>query len=311
MKDQSSFLCKARLPKRKVVSALLTLIVLAISTSRSSAQEIDLGIPSPAPVGVPEGLPVQPPTALETPATEEDSISSGIAGLLPTNILQLAKSLNYWIIPFGLATFIALWFTTERIVVLRRGRVIPRPFVRKLLQLLEDGEIDREEAIQVCEENNSPVAHVFAHGVRKWGKPSVEVEQAIIDGGERQISVLRKHLRVINGVATVTPLIGLLGTVWGMLEAFNKIAEAGAKGNTDQLASGIALALVTTAAGLVIAIPSLIAYMYLSGRVDSLVMEMDDLAQKVIQNISAEGLSERTTRPRKIPKENPSSKKAV
>lgn len=241
---------------------------------------------------------VQPaPTPTSEATAPFDSSLSG----LPQKMLQIVQALNYWIIPFGLATLIAIWFTTERLVVLRRGRVIPKPFVQRFIHLIQTGEIQREEALQVCEENGSPVAHVFAHGVRKWGKASVEVEQAIIDGGERQVSELRKHLRVINGVATITPLIGLLGTVWGMLESFNQIAESGAMGKTDQLAAGIALALVTTAAGLVIAIPSLIAYMYLAGRVDALVIAMDELAQKVVHAISAEGLEERATRPRVTP----------
>lgn len=246
-------------------------------------------------------------------AGDDAAGESTAARLLPTNLLEMVRSLKYWVIPFGIATLIAVWFTTERIVVLRSGRVLPKPFVKRFLKLLDEGELDRDEALQICEENGSPVANVFAHGVRKWGKPSVEVEQAIIDGGERQVSSLRKHLRVINGVATVTPLIGLLGTVWGMLEAFNQIADSGAMGDTKQLASGIALALVTTATGLMIAIPSLIAYMYLSGRVDALVMRMDGLAQRVVHSIAAEALSERMSRPRKLPQEGnePPKKKAV
>lgn len=267
--------------------------------------------PAPTPAVASDTTPPAPaPAGDASPAeTEQNSIIQS----LPAGVIEIIRSLNYWIIPFGLATLIALWFTTERVVVLRRGRVIPKPFVQRFLKLLEEGELDRDEALQVCEENGSPVANVFAHGVRKWAKPSVEVEQAIIDGGERQISALRRHLRVINGVATVTPLIGLLGTVWGMLEAFHQIADSGAMGGTKELASGIALALVTTAAGLVIAIPSLIAYMYLSGRVDGLVMEMDELAQKVVQNVSAEGLAERDIRPRKMPQDGGDSpkKKAV
>lgn len=217
---------------------------------------------------------------------------------LPTGIIELVRALRWWIVPFALATLVAVWFTTERLVVLRRGRVIPKPFVQRFLKLLEEGELDRDEALEICLKNDSPIAHVFAHGIRKWDKPSVEVEQAIIDGGERQVSALRSHLRVINGVATITPMIGLLGTVWGMLESFHNIAAAGAMGKTTQLASGIALALVTTAAGLVIAIPSLISYMYLSGRVDRLVMEMDQLAQSVVSNVSAEALAEKRQRPR-------------
>ncbi|WP_437203040.1 MotA/TolQ/ExbB proton channel family protein [Planctomicrobium sp. SH664] len=268
---------------------------------------------------VPQALPAQAPGPGNSPATSPSSPNateapgqpSATAGekpatpgrSIPTNIIQMAQALGIWIFPFAIATLVAVWCTTERLVVLRRGRVIPRPFVQRFLRLLEDGQLNREEALQICEENGSPVASIFAHGVRKWGKPSVEVEQAIIDGGERQISLLRKHLRLINGVATLAPLLGLLGTVWGMLESFDRIASAGAMGRTEDLASGIALALVTTATGLGIAIPSLAVYMYLAGRIDTLVTEMDELGQKVVNAISGEALSERTTRPRKLAKD--------
>ena len=232
-------------------------------------------------------------TSPQSIGTESPETSSRAAPteVLPTNLVGIARALGVWLLPFVIATLIALWFSTERLVVLRRGRVIPKPFVERFLKHLADRTMGREEALQVCDENGSPVAMVFAHGVRKWGKPSVEVEQAIIDGGERQVAALRTHLRVINGVATITPLLGLLGTVWGMVEAFNDIANVGVTGNTTVLAEGIALALLTTAAGLVIAIPCLIIYMYLSGRVDTLVMDMDDLAQSVVQSISAEALA--------------------
>ena len=134
---------------------------------------------------------------------------------------------------------------------------------------------------------------MFVHGIRKWGKPSVEVEQAIIDGGERQVALLRKHLRVLNGVATVAPLIGLLGTVIGMIQAFNDIAGASAMGRPEELAVGIGLALLTTAVGLSIAIPALTLYMFLASRVDTLVMEMDDVSQNVVQLISGEAIAAR------------------
>jgi biopolymer transport protein ExbB len=136
------------------------------------------------------------------------------------------------------------------------------------------------------------MAAVLAHGVRKWGKPSVEVEQAIIDGGERQVGQLRSYLRVLNGAATVGPLLGLLGTVWGMVDSFNTIAMKAAMGKAEDLAAGIGLALLTTVVGLLIAIPSLVMYMYLAGRVDSLVMEMDAIAQELVDFISAEGIME-------------------
>ena len=196
---------------------------------------------------------------------------------MPTDPVGIMKQLGWmgwaFLAPFAVATLIALWFSVERLVVLKRSRVIPKPFVERFLEHLHQGKLDRDSALKLCQQSDSPVAAVFAHGIRKWGKSSVEVEQAIIDGGERQVSELRAHLRVLNGVATVTPLLGLLGTVLGMIQAFNDIATAGSMGKTEQLAVGISLALLTTAGGLLIAIPTLIMYMFLSGRVDTLVME--------------------------------------
>ncbi len=224
---------------------------------------------------------------------------------MPTNLVEMLQSLGWWSIPFIALSLVMLWSAVERFVMLRRGRVIPRPFVQRFLNLIETGELERDEALHVCEENGSPIAELFAHGVRKWGKSAVEVEQAIIDGGERQVAALRANLRVLNATYTVGPLFGLLGTVWGMLMSFEKIANAGAMGNSQQLAAGIALALVTTAAGLAIAIPAILLYMYYAGRVDALVMEMDALSQRLVAAISAEGLADRASRPKRPPREAP------
>lgn len=230
-------------------------------------------------------------------AAQSDAPPAKVNGpAIPRNPQEILQALGWaFVVPFLAASFVSMWFGLERLVVLRRGRVIPRAFVDRFIKHLEAGAIEPQRALELCEQNGSAMANVFAHGVRKWGRPSVEVEQAVIDGGERQVALLRKHLRVLNGVATVTPLMGLLGTVIGMINAFNDIASAGAMGKATQLASGIALALLTTAAGLVIAIPSLILYMYLAGKVDSVVMEMDRYAQQVIDLISADGVATRTT----------------
>jgi biopolymer transport protein ExbB len=212
---------------------------------------------------------------------------------IPTRPLEIVEALGVpFIIAFGICSVIAVWFSIERLVVLRRGRVIPRPFVERFLQNLEQGNLDPEEAQRLCDENGSPIAQIFAHGVRKWGKSSVEVEQAIIDGGERQVSQLRAHLRVLNAMATITPLIGLLGTVIGMIQCFNDIAASQGMGKADQLAGGIGIALLATAAGLAVAIPSLSMYQFLAGRVDSLTVDLDLLSQNVVHLISAEALSD-------------------
>ncbi len=197
-------------------------------------------------------------------------------------------------IPIAGCSFIALVFVFERAIALRRGRVIPKPFVKRFLHKLAEGQLDREQALLLCEESGSPVADVFAHGVRKWGRPAVEVEQAILDGGERAVNSLRRYVRVFNGVSTISPLLGLCGTVFGMIRAFNEIATSDAMGRPELLAAGISEALITTAAGLVVAIPSLVAYLFFISRVDRLVIEIDSLGQELVGMISAEAIHEQS-----------------
>jgi biopolymer transport protein ExbB len=134
---------------------------------------------------------------------------------------------------------------------------------------------------------------MFASGVRKWGRPSVEVEQAILDSGERICGELRKYVRMMNGISTVTPLLGLLGTVFGMIQAFDAIAAFDpVQGDSKPLvAAGISQALITTAAGLVVAIPALIAYLYFVGLVDRRIAELDELGMDVVHCVSAEALA--------------------
>src|SRR5262245_63101399 len=133
-------------------------------------------------------------------------------------------------IPILLASFLMMLIVFERLISLRRRRVVPRLFVERFLLQVREGALDRFEALDRCEEESSHIARVFAAAVRKWGKPAVEVEQAVLDEGERIGNVLRRYLRVINGVSTVSPLLGLLGTVWGMMQAFNVIAASPAMG---------------------------------------------------------------------------------
>ena len=198
-------------------------------------------------------------------------------------------------IPILLASFVLVLITFERLISLRRRRVVPRMFVERFLLQLREGALDKNEALEKCDDEPSYIAQVFAAALRKWGKPAVEVEQAVLDEGERVANVLRKYLRVMNGISTVSPLLGLAGTVWGMMHAFNTIATNSAMGRAEMLAGGISVALVTTASGLMVAIPAMVLYMFFVGRVDSLVMEIDGHGQELVNLISAEALEERKT----------------
>ncbi len=244
-----------------------------------------------------ENVPAQSAKAATAAETPESSETSRITSIIPTNdlrrILQDAGPLMYAIL---CCSFLLVAFVLERIVSLRGSRVIPKPFVKRFLQQLRDGSLNREEALNLCEENGSPVAQVFAGAVRKWGRPGVEVEQSVIDAGERVTNGLRRYLRIFYGVATVGPLLGLMGTVLGMIQTFNVIAAADALGRAELLAGGIAKALLNTAGGLAVAIPASILYVFFVSRVDRLVLKIDALAQEVVNMISAEELHDRKSR---------------
>jgi biopolymer transport protein ExbB len=226
---------------------------------------------------------------------------------IPTkNLWSIVKDGGPLMIPILICSLILVAVVFERMISLRRGRVIPKPFVTRLIRQISEGELDRDRALELCSENGSPVAEVLAGAVRKWGHPAVEVEQAVIDAGERTTNGLRRYLRVFNGVATVSPLLGLLGTVVGMIRAFNAIATADAMGRPELLATGISQALLTTAAGLCVAIPALILYMYFVSRVDRLIIDIDALGQELVNMISAEELENSTQKPRANKSRRPS-----
>ncbi|MCH7727323.1 MAG: MotA/TolQ/ExbB proton channel family protein [Planctomycetes bacterium] len=218
----------------------------------------------------------------------QPGLPAGEATIPTKNLLEVVRDGGPLMIVLGVCSFILFVFVFERAISLRRGRIIPRPFVKRFLEQLREGDIDRAKAIELCQQNRTPTAQVFEAAVQKWARPSVEVEQAIIDSGERVTYGLRRNLRLINGVATVAPLLGLLGTVLGMIRAFNVLAIADAMGRPELLATGISQALLTTAAGMSIAIPALIAYMFFISRVDRLIIEIDALGQKVVSLISAD-----------------------
>ncbi len=262
---------------------LLVALVAAWALSRPASAQDDRGD--------------EPAAVVDEPARDSDGAGRGTPKVakrrgIPTRLSEIFMAGGPMMWPLAACSVVVLMFAIERQVVLRRRRVIPKDFVTRFLEHVKSGQIDRSGALALCEQNGSPIAEVFAHGVRKWGKPSVEVEQAIIDGGERQISVLRKHLRALNTVATIGPLIGLLGTVYGMIKCFNEFTRTTtATDKLDNLSIGIGEALIATAGGLCVAIPALVLYMYLAGRVDAVVIEMDQLAQKLVNLISAEALS--------------------
>ncbi len=225
----------------------------------------------------------QPPAA--APAAPPAAIPTG-------NLLATLRDGGMLMIPLVGCSFALMIFGIERTVSLRMARVVPRMFVDRFIQQLQAGQLARGTALDACDENGSPAGRVFAAAVRRWGRPAVEIEQAAIDACERELNRLRRYRRVFNGVATIGPLLGLLGTVFGLIRSFNDVASAGAMGRPDLLAKGFGEALITTAAGLLVAIPAMVLHWWFTGRVDRLAMRLDETCQQVIDEISQEALAE-------------------
>jgi biopolymer transport protein ExbB len=233
--------------------------------------------------------------AAPAPATEPSPAAAPAAGetLIPTgNLLATIRDGGILMVPLLGCSFALAVFGIERLVSLRTGRVVPRLFTTRFIEQLQARQISRGEALDACEENGSPAAKVFAAAVRRWGRPAVEIEQAAIDACEREVNHLRRYRRVFNGVATVGPLLGLLGTVFGLIRSFNDVAGAGAMGRPDLLARGFGEALITTAMGLLVAIPAMVLHWFFTSRVDRLAMRLDETCQQVIDEISQEALGE-------------------
>ncbi len=227
----------------------------------------------------------------EADEAEETAATPGRSGNL-FNVLTDGGPVMW---PIAGCSIALLVFVFERLISLRRARVIPKPFVTRILEQVRDGNLGRDAGVKLCLENGSPVAEVFGGALKKWGRPAVEVEQAVIDAGERVTHDLRKYLRLFNGISQVAPLLGLLGTVLGMITSFNTIVAQNAMGRAELLAGGIGEALICTAGGLIVAIPALTAYLFFLSRVETLLVEIDGYAQQLVDMVSAEGMERETT----------------
>ncbi|KAA5543607.1 MotA/TolQ/ExbB proton channel family protein [Roseiconus nitratireducens] len=225
-------------------------------------------------------------------ASEDAQDGEGSGWFQTPAVVQKVMSGGWLMLPLAICSLIVFALSLERMIALRRGRVIPRPFVRRFTECVEDGVLSYEEATELCKEFDCPVSEVFRAALRRWGRPMLEIEQAVLDAGDRVSDGLRKYLRVFHAISNVAPLIGLLGTVIGMIQAFEVISDQQSLGRPEMLASGISTALMTTAGGLSVAIPAYLAYMYFSSKSDRYLGEIERLCQRVIDCISAEGLED-------------------
>lgn len=180
--------------------------------------------------------------------------------------------------PIILCSVVAAAIILERLWTLQDRRVLPADLTQKVWKLVEADQVT-DKVMQALEQN-SPLGKLLAAGLANRHRPREVLMERLEDTGRHVVHELERFLNTLGTIAGVSPLLGLLGTVTGIIKAFNAI-NAGGAGDPRMLSGGIAEALVATAAGLCVAIPSLIAYRYLRGRVDRIVVEMEKHALRL------------------------------
>ncbi len=200
------------------------------------------------------------------------------------SLFELILSGGPLMIPIGLCSVVALAYATERWVRLRPRYLGTTTFGRSVVAEVQQR--GAESALDLCEAQGSPLSRILATGLKRAHMPFLDREKAVEDKAASEIKSQLTNLRPLFLVWLIAPLLGLLGTVWGMIEAFSNIAAEDGLGRPELLASGIYQALTTTAAGLAVSIPAIVAYWYLKGRVESFSRRFEDLYREVDESLT-------------------------
>ncbi|MBI5007129.1 MAG: MotA/TolQ/ExbB proton channel family protein [Nitrosomonadales bacterium] len=183
-----------------------------------------------------------------------------------------------------IASLIAVAFITERALFLRRRKIVPPQLLDEVVQELKQKGVSQQMLTRLSE--GSPLGMVFAAGLKNIKSAPEVMKESIEEAGRSATHQLEKFLTTIGTVASISPLLGLFGTVVGMIEIFGSQNAGGAA--PAELAHGISVALYNTAFGLIVAIPSMIAYRHFRAQVDSLTIEMEQQAIKLVEVVHGE-----------------------
>lgn len=215
-------------------------------------------------------------------ALAADPVSSG-----SWELLSLFEKGGVMMYPILFSSVLMLGIAIERLYNLRRKNVINSDFLRNVRNQWDWKDI--KKTLQLCNSFDNSLSRVLKVGVLRVGGKLDEIERAIEGAGQHEASLMNSNLRVLGAVANITPMMGLLGTVIGMIKAFNVISLSGT-GNPGLVASGISEALITTAAGMAVGIPALALYHYFRGKIDRYVFEMEEISFQLIEELSYDGI---------------------
>ncbi len=202
-------------------------------------------------------------------------------------MVELIVSGGPMMAPIFLCSILAIAIIFERFIFLQRIKIDTKRFMDDVLGSLTTNRVD--EAINICEQSPGPLANVLKAGILKYDRTHQEIKEAIEDAAMHEIPRLEKNIGILATIAQISPLLGLLGTVIGMAEIFQKIQLKSAALNPvtpADLSGGIWQALITTVAGLIVAIPTITAYNYFVNKANNLILEMEINAADLVGILS-------------------------
>ena len=187
-------------------------------------------------------------------------------------MLEIVQAGGWVMLPIIVGSILAFAIIIERLWTLQERRVLPPNLSKEVWALVKDDSLSRKQIETL--NDSSPLGQILAAGLNNRHRNREVMKESIEDTGRHVVHELNRYLNSLGTIAAISPLLGLLGTVIGMVNVFAAITTHGV-GDPGILAGGISEALITTAAGLCVAIPSLIGYRYLRGRIDALVVQME------------------------------------
>ena len=210
-------------------------------------------------------------------------------------MFEIVKAGGWVMVPIILCSIVALAIIGERLWSLQRKRICPSRLVPQIWQWVKDGQLDASHVAML--RSDSPLGRILAAGLMNLRRDRVTMKEAIEDVGRQVVPELERYLNTLGTIASISPLLGLLGTVTGIIRAFHALSEGERMGSPTLLACGISEALIATAAGLLVAIPSLMFYRYFRGRVDELVVYMEQESLKMVEMLHGERGGEKEATP--------------
>ena len=199
-------------------------------------------------------------------------------------MLEIVRAGGWVMLPIIVCSIVAAAIVLERFWTLQPKRVLPANLVKQAREWVRHDELDAAHLQKLHQ--SSPLGQMLATGLANRNRPRDYIKESIEDVGRHAVHELERYLSPLGTISSISPLLGLLGTVIGMIKAFAGVSTAGL-GSPTVLAGGLAEALITTAAGLTVAIPSLIAYRHLRAKVDGLVVQMEKETLKFLESVVA------------------------